>query len=238
LADGRIVYDSVVRKQETGTWLMNGDGSNSERFLPEGIPETMSPDGQFLLYRKTNLGPLWLRDLKNGNEKQLTDHQSAFGAFSPDGKEVIYNHMATLWVASLDGEPSRQTEIPVLAFFPAVSPDGSRVAFLKLPGFNVGIASIDSGTTARVLDVHSEDQGRYARGTVEWTPDGKFISYIARVGGVPNIWKVPVNGGDPIQVTTFQSGRLFNFAYSADGKSIVLSRGDVESDVFLIKNSE
>jgi hypothetical protein len=40
------------------------------------------------------------------------------------------------------------------------------------------------------------------------------------------------------QSPKFEAGRIFNFAYSPSGKQLALSRGSLNSDVFLIKNSE
>ena len=40
----------------------------------------------------------------------------------------------------------------------------------------------------------------------------------------------------PVQVTNFTDGTIFNFAWSADGKELFVSRGDITSDVVLINN--
>jgi hypothetical protein len=41
-----------------------------------------------------------------------------------------------------------------------------------------------------------------------------------------------------IQVISFETRRIFNFAYSPDGKQLAHVCGSVKSDVVLIKNSE
>ena len=73
---------------------------------------------------------------------------------------------------------------------------------------------------------------------LQWTGDGRAIYYIAFNNGVSNIWRQPVDGSPPGQVTQFTTGRIFNFAYSADGKQLALSRGFFDSDVVLIKDFE
>jgi hypothetical protein len=40
-----------------------------------------------------------------------------------------------------------------------------------------------------------------------------------------------------VQVTDFKDGRIFNFAFSADGSQLALSRGTFNSDVVLIENA-
>lgn len=72
---------------------------------------------------------------------------------------------------------------------------------------------------------------------LQWTPDGRAINYVALDNGVADIWRQPIDGGPPVQVTKFETGRIFNFAYSPDGKQLALSRGSLNSDVVLIKNS-
>ena len=73
--------------------------------------------------------------------------------------------------------------------------------------------------------------------TLQWMPDGRAINYIALNNGVSNIWRQPLDGSPPFQITKFDTGRIFNFAYSPDGKQLALSRGSLNSDVVLIKNS-
>ncbi len=45
-----------------------------------------------------------------------------------------------------------------------------------------------------------------------------------------------MSGGPPRQLTNFASDRISNFAWSRDGKQLLLIRGDVTSDVILISN--
>jgi Tol biopolymer transport system component len=72
---------------------------------------------------------------------------------------------------------------------------------------------------------------------LQWTSDGRAIYYVTLNNGVSNIWRQPIDGSPPVQVTKFDTGRIFNFAFSPDGKQLALSRGSVNSDVVLIKNS-
>jgi Tol biopolymer transport system component len=71
---------------------------------------------------------------------------------------------------------------------------------------------------------------------IHWTPDGRGIAYIDTIGTVGNIWQQPLEGGAPRQLTDFKTDRIFRFAWSADGKRIVCSRGIETNDVVLISN--
>ena len=43
-----------------------------------------------------------------------------------------------------------------------------------------------------------------------------------------------LDGGQPKQLTEFKDQRIFNFAWSRDGKQLALARGVVNSDVVLL----
>jgi hypothetical protein len=47
-------------------------------------------------------------------------------------------------------------------------------------------------------------------------------------------WEFPVAGGAPHQMTNFASGRILDFAWALDGKTLFLAKGDVTRDVVLI----
>jgi Tol biopolymer transport system component len=74
--------------------------------------------------------------------------------------------------------------------------------------------------------------GRY----LHWSPSGKAIQYRLTRNGASNVWEQPVSGGPPHQITNFTSGLIFDFAWSLDGKQLLLARGNETSDVILISN--
>ena len=51
------------------------------------------------------------------------------------------------------------------------------------------------------------------------------------------LWLLPLNGGDPKQLTNFDSNLIFNFAISKDGR-LALTRGTERSDVVLISSTQ
>jgi len=73
---------------------------------------------------------------------------------------------------------------------------------------------------------------------LQWTTDGRGIYFIGLDDGVSNIWRQPIDGTAPVQVTNFTTGRIFNFAFSPDGSQLVLSRGTINDDVVLIENAK
>jgi len=69
-----------------------------------------------------------------------------------------------------------------------------------------------------------------------WEPRGDAIDYILTRNGVSNIWQQGLTGGPPKQVTHFESGEIFDFEWSRDGKQLALTRGSESSDVILIRD--
>ena len=67
-------------------------------------------------------------------------------------------------------------------------------------------------------------------------PAGEAIDYVLTRKGVSNIWRQNLAGGTPKQITNFESGRIFDFDWSRDGKQLALTRGSESSDVILITN--
>jgi Tol biopolymer transport system component len=49
-----------------------------------------------------------------------------------------------------------------------------------------------------------------------------------------NIWEQPLAGGDPVQITRFESGSMFAFDWSRDGKHLAFARGARKSDVVMM----
>jgi Tol biopolymer transport system component len=44
---------------------------------------------------------------------------------------------------------------------------------------------------------------------LRWTPDGSAIAYIDDRSGTRNVWAVPAGGGEPKQLTDFNTDQLF-----------------------------
>jgi Tol biopolymer transport system component len=71
---------------------------------------------------------------------------------------------------------------------------------------------------------------------LRWAPSGKALQYLLTRSGATNLWEQPLTGKEPRQVTKFPSGRIFDFAWSRDGKQLLLTKGNQSSDVILIQN--
>ena len=57
-----------------------------------------------------------------------------------------------------------------------------------------------------------------------WSPDGASLSYMSDESGAENLWRTPVAGGAPTQLTRFTSGRVLWPSIAYDGRAIVFER--------------
>ena len=69
-----------------------------------------------------------------------------------------------------------------------------------------------------------------------WAAGGDAIDYVLTHNGVSNIWRRNLVGGAPKQITNFESGQIFDFDWSRDGKRLALTRGSESSDVIMLRN--
>ena len=210
--DGRYIVYSTYREQKVGIWRMNADGSNPIRIADEAVATSpqCSPDGKWVIYIQVPSLTLM--------------HVTITGEKPP---EAIANVPAA-WL------------LDVLAF----SPEGKRIAYVAAPETPVANPSSPSGSQPNQLKVIAVDGGTpmqhfdwpASAWRPRWAPRGDAIDYILTRNGVSNIWQQRLTGGPPKQVTHFDSGEIFDFEWSRDGRQLALTRGSESSDVILMSN--
>ena len=107
---------------------------------------------------------------------------------------------------------------------PAFAPEGAQVR-LKL-----NVIPAAGGPPVHTLDMPNP----YAPDSLRWDPAGDAVTFIREVDDVSNVWRRPLAGGAPRQVTNFKAGKMFDFGWSADGKRIIFTRGERRTDIVLI----
>ena len=246
MPDGRIFYESKPGGRAE-TLVMNADSGNVKQVLENGYMTTLSPDGRFFVYQihaPDEENGLFRHDLSDNTKKRLTTGFDAYATVTPDGKQVLftrYDEPMGAYRVSIDGgEPTKI--FSGAAYKPTASPDGKQIAFYLSKGKQSGIAVMpfDGGEPTRIFEVGfpTTASGGLPQPTLQWTPDGRAINYVVTRDGVSNIWRQPVDGGSPVQITNFTTNRIANFAFTPDGSQLALSRGTFNSDVVLIENAK
>lgn len=242
--DGKIVYDERGGRGEKNIWVMAPDGSNARQLtvnmgLINESPK-VTPDGRYIVLISRDVSPhLWRMDIDGNNPKQVTNSprdllQVGSPEFTRDGQWVIYGKWGPEWgiwkVPIEGGDPIQLNHTPYAAF-PAVSPDGKMLAYTFLGHYEnrVAVMSLNGSAPEKSFDIVTE--------CLRWSPDSRSLLFEDTNGGVSNIWRQPISGGPPQQVTHFNSELIDSFDLSHDGKWIVMNRGRTDRDVMLIHDA-
>ena len=143
---------------------------------------SISPDGRYVVYC-TFAGKLELRQIATGARVPLGEATGST-AFSPDGDYIYVTEKGdrhpegVLWViGTLGGERSRVTSN--LGGAVAVSPDGTRIAFVRpdVAGDEAAVIVADArGSGERRVAVTKVADAWFEESGVSWSPDGRLLS--------------------------------------------------------------
>jgi Tol biopolymer transport system component/DNA-binding winged helix-turn-helix (wHTH) protein len=102
----------------------------------------------------------------------------------------------------------------------ALAPDGSRIAFPVQRGARTQLYVMNAdGSRVRLLAEEID-----VRGAPAWSPDGRWIAVGAMHSGEPRLFKVPIDGGQPIQLG---DDYALDPVWSPTGRFLVYSGPDV-----------
>jgi len=83
----------------------------------------------------------------------------------------------------------------------AISPDGSRLALVvRHDGRRTLWVTSENGSDRRTLAAGIDMQGAAGQSAVDWSPDGKWIVAGGEDARGPALFKIPVDGGEPIRL--------------------------------------
>ncbi len=246
MPNGNLVYISRASGSQD-IWLMDVERKSQQQLTTAEtraeIYPAVSPNGRHIVFVSTRTGNsnIYRYDVDTGDQTQLTNGMSEeFPTVSADGEWVIYTSTSssnfTLWKVPIEGgQPVQLTDR--LSQWPVVSPDGQRIAcwYRQQPSshWQVAIIPINGGEPEKMITLPPTAETPIP---VRWMPDGKGISYVDTRNGVSNVWMMPIEGGEPKQISQFTADQIFWFEWSRDGKQLACSRGRVTTDVVLISD--
>lgn len=108
---------------------------------------------------------------------------------------------------------------------PQVSPDGLTAAYVLTRlrkkkndyASNIWLVPTDGSGAPRQFTA-----GPHRDMLPRWSPDGRRLAFVSTRSGKPQIWTIPVDGGEAIQLTRSKRG-LADFGWSPDGRWIIFS---------------
>ena len=148
----------------------------------------VSPDGRTIAFTSDRDGQpcIWLKQVTGEGEAALTTGPDDFPRFSPDGTQVLFARpdgvSTSLYRAAvLGGEARRVVEGATEGDW---SPDGKRVAFLRLQsegGQTVTVATVAAADGSEAREVAKVPGGMRAP---RWSPDGREIAVVPVPGAL------------------------------------------------------
>jgi Tol biopolymer transport system component len=173
-------------------------------------------------------------DVDGSNLVRLSD-ETFESECSPDGNWVLFAVAHGLYRVPIEGGTPVEIFHSEHGVEGAISPDGKWVAcgyqeLLQVPTSKIAVIPADGGAPVNVF------VRPIGANKLRWSPDQKSIQYLLTRKGATNVWEQPLAGGPPRQVTDFTSGQIFDFAWTRDGKQLLLAKGEESSDVLLISN--
>lgn len=224
LRANRLVYTRLL--EDTNLWLVEATTGRTSGPLASSTriddnPQ-FSPDGKRIAFRSLRSGTseIWICDSNGANAVQLTSMEAPSTGtprWSPDGLRVAFDSnlegQNDVYVVSADGgKPQRLTNDPANDAVPSWARDGKWIYF----------RSNRSGQD-QIWKFPAEPKSP-PQPVVRVTRNGGFVAfesidgnwlYYTKQDGVSSLWKMPVEGGEEIQVLPAVARR--SFAILADG---------------------
>lgn len=258
--DNKIIYVShEIQKPFQEIWIVNPiDNSrspliNNTDYLAEFPTASANQKSIFFSSNKTGLLQLWQTDKNGANPTPITFDESGhngLSVLSHDGNWLYYmnkkgNASSIRRKSMIDGSDSlvffREDLSP--SAWVAVSPDGKRVGFINYAdrspneGFN---------RTYQIIVVSTENLNEVSFHKIsasnryfEFSPDSNSLEYIENTANEGKIWRQSLKDENAREVFfSLPKQKIFHFAWSKEGKHLVLAAGQQVNDAVLLTNFE
>ena len=237
--DGRLLSSGG----DGQVWMVRPDGQR-EAFPDVHNAGWVESCGSLILFASFEANTVTLTRMNPDGSHllKLLSGDFAYPGCSRDGKFVYYvnrHRPQKVWRISTEGGPpveigpgmgegitgSAETLLPMGSSSPTPLPS------ITLMDGNVAVLPASGGAAIKIFDVPGGANRSKRR-----SPAGASLQYLVTQNGASNILEQPLAGGKPKQLTKFTSGLIFDFRWSSDHQRLLLTRGDVTSDVVLISN--
>jgi Tol biopolymer transport system component len=245
MPDGRIVYASSSTGNQD-IWVMNADGSNRVQLTnvpgDDQLP-VVTPDGQSIIFisERDGIRSLYRMGADGSAPTSLGAGRVAYRPLvSADGQWVYYSdpQQQNFRIPVAGGKPepllgeltAGGRTLPPAFHEPMPSPDGKAVAGHfqdpQMAGERIAVLFLDPSA--------AEKRFTSMPANARWAPDGRSLIYYSR----GNLYRQPMGGGAPVELTKFSGDQVFSFAVSADQKRWAFVRGELVSDVVMISERQ
>jgi Tol biopolymer transport system component/predicted Ser/Thr protein kinase len=231
-----LAFSARDAENEWSIYFMNLAGGAPRRLVSEHFQgfdyAEVSPDGSKVLFGAAQPGKprgVYVVSSLGGTSRKITEPGCA-SRWRPDGELIGYirgtlsapsqSGKREFWTVRPDGSENRLQFIDSLsytyqAFCFDWSPDGKSIGWLRShPSYNeIFIRDLKSGKERQLTAYKSPID------EIAWATNDQIFFTSSR-GGNTNIWMIPANGGEAVQVTK-GTGPAFGVRVSADGKRLL-----------------
>jgi serine/threonine protein kinase len=245
---GRLIT-TRTQGNKNQIWIEDADGSHARQLTSAGAPELLyhplvTPDGGLIFTGSlSGANGAWVPYRANADGSgirplvSLPPGASAIGAAAlvDGGKQYVFGYAdkqteQKLWIVpSSGGTPRQLWDGYVLSDGIAVSPDGRRIMILYRDPTGKAIPTILDLSTTPVKVTTLNFDSKVLLPFYTFTPDGRALTFIHRVGSSENIWAMPLDGGKIYPITHFADLTIADYQYSRDGR-LAVSRVSPNSD--------
>jgi len=233
----------LMNPEHNAVYTVPASGGKAVQVSPWCQPENprWSPDGKTIFFLDAGkivsvpAGGGEMTKIPFGSDKDIFESMPGGGNdISPDGKKIAFSGAKSFikdnkreWevdicTISTEGRNLKKiTKSPTQDRFPCWSPDGKKVAFIRVRGLNKGewIPNIyavpaEGGEIKQI----TSDADKVYWGCIDWSSDGKSIAYFSKDN---TIKAIPVGGGKPRVIANItKKHRHYELAWSPDGERL------------------
>jgi serine/threonine-protein kinase len=202
-----------------------------------------SPSGDRLLVLtqgKEDKYSIWTAKTDGSQQNMVIEDNASLSSprWSSKGDALFYlrgreGQATELWKLPISrdtGTPAKAASlvlsgIPMGSVF-SLSADGKNLLYTRASQFsNLWSARIEGSEKGRTVKTQKLTSGTLLHARASISPDGKFIAFSRGSGETMNIYVMPIEGGNPTQLTFFNSRNL-NPVWSPDGTEIAFGSNE------------
>jgi len=234
--NGKIAFTSNSRGIPN-IYVMNADGTHQKRITNIGdggaFEPAWAPDGKTIAFivQRPSTGEMNISVLSaDGTLRELQSHssQSMNPIWSPNGTKLAVSSMPPqsairdIYIMGSDGSnPINLTKTPENdEMFPAFSPNGSQICFVR--DSDIYVMNADGSDPTPLADEHLASEG------CDWSPDGTKIAFTYIQGGTEDIYVINADGSGQTNLTRTNTESERDPDWSPDGTRIAFERGTNE----------
>ncbi len=250
--DDKVVF-AKTQNGNADIWLMNSDGTNQRQLTAEKSAEyapVVSADGQNIFFMSSRSGAIsiWRMNASGGNPSEIikaknlfppsVSAQSDFIYYSAKGKDKPYN---VLWRADFEGQNLKQLTA-ARTYTAEVSPDGKYV-FCYYPDAEKDPDDLTqplrwtilSAETGEIVKQFSPLKSRQLP-FVEWRAESDGFYILEQTQGKSVFSLQMLDADEPKPLKTWETGTVYQFAVSNDGRKIFFEKGEEVNSVIQLKD--